>query len=336
MTIEKITIKTCSDSDRAESRLRKEVVEILSSSHRSDRHPNPAIGNTRMKCILIDNTPICLKMEIDNEISRSAKDRLAAETLIYSHLKGEISPITHTILELTSGNTGFALAKSGRYMGYKVVLIMGNNASQERFAALKNLGAEIVEFDASGGYGKGLEVLETMLKENPDTYYCPRQFENRANPEGHFSTTGQEIICQLNCLGIKADGFVCGAGTGGTLAGVSQCLIRCNPEIRLAVALPVNCSGTRIIEGVATTGFESPIYQKFVPTSAKENASKVTSCEAFEMCRRMARDYHIEIGPSSGMNIVAAVRMAKELGSGATLVTMVHDGPALYPASIYA
>ncbi len=316
----------------------------LATSHAPDA--NPFTGNgfvSKQESLppvlsLIGNTPLIpltfrpegitlhAKCEFLNP-SGSIKDRLALTILGDARRRGLLGPDT-TILECTSGNTGIALAMVGALFGVRVRILMSDTASVERRHLMRHFGAELQLFSATRGYVTGIEISEQMAKEDR-RYFLPRQFENPLNAEDHFEHTGREILAQMDG---RVDAFVSGYGTGGTLNGVSRALRAHNPRVRIVAMEPAEAamlSGEspccHSIEGIAG-GYIPPLI-KGLNIDAKE---KVPSADAIAMTRRLASEFGLLVGTSSGANVIAALRTAAQLPPGSQVVTILCDRAERY------
>ncbi len=300
----------------------------------------PAVRNPRAAAMLslIGRTPIVplrfapegltifAKCEFLNP-SGSVKDRLAKCVLLDAEQRGALRPDAN-ILECSSGNTGIALAMVGAAMGYRVTILMSSSASEERRRLIRQLGAELILFDSGGMYQTGIEMSRQMAAKD-DRYFLPRQFENPLNAHDHELTTGPEIIDQL---GGPIDGFVHGFGTGGTLAGCSKAIKQRWPKARVMAMEPAEqallageCPCCHFIEGVAD-GFIPPLLRD----ARLDGNIKVRSAEALAMAQRLHREFGLLVGTSSGANVVAALRLAAELGREAAVVTLLCDRAERY------
>jgi cysteine synthase A len=286
------------------------------------------IGNTPLVPLRFEPEGVTLraKCEFLNP-SGSVKDRLAKCVLLDAERRGLLRPDS-VILECTSGNTGIALSMIGAAMGYRVAILMSASASEERRLLIRQLGAELILFESEGRYQTGIEMSRKMAAEDR-RYFLPRQFENPLNVEDHEQTTGQEILQQS---GGPIDAFVHGFGTGGTLAGCGNAIKRQWPRARIIAMEPAEqallageCPCCHFIEGVAD-GFV-PALLRDAPL---DDHIKVTSGAALAMTRRLHREFGLLVGTSSGANVVAALRMAAELGPRATIVTLLPDRAERY------
>ncbi|MBA4137229.1 MAG: cysteine synthase A [Opitutus sp.] len=259
--------------------------------------------------------------------SGSIKDRLAACLLLDARERGLLQPDS-IIVECSSGNTGIALAMVGTALGYRVKILMSETASVERRHLMRHFGAELVLFKADRGYLTGIEMSERMAAEEP-RIFLPRQFANPINAQDHVDHTGREILAQLPG---RIDAFVSGYGTGGTLNGCSRALRAAHPGIKIVAMEPAEAamlSGEspccHNIEGVAG-GYLPPLL-KGVPIDWPE---KVSSADALTMTRRLAREFGLLVGTSSGANVVASLRAAQKLPAGARIVTILCDRAERY------
>ena len=268
---------------------------------------------------------IYAKAEFTNP-SGSIKDRLALSILLDARNRGLLRPDS-IILECTSGNTGISLAMVGTALGYRVKILMSENASVERRHLMRHLGAEIELFKPVRGYLTGIELSRKMAAADP-RIFLPCQFENPLNALDHEENTGPEIIAQMK----QVDAFVSGYGTGGTLTGCGRALKRHNPAVQIVAMEPAEAamlSGEmpccHSIEGVAG-GYVPPLLRG----AQLDGAIKVSSADAIAMTRRLSREFGLLVGTSSGANIVAALRTAVEMGPEARVVTILCDRAERY------
>ncbi len=252
----------------------------------------------------------------------SIKDRVARGMIERAELRGTLRP-GMTIMEVTSGNTGIALAMVGAAKGYRVVVTMPKTVSEERRHMIRAFGAELRLLEELHRIQGAVAETKEMAK-NDSSLFLPSQFENPDNPWTHQATTGREIIAQT---GGSFDAFVMGVGTGGTLMGVSRA-IRKARLAALVVAVEPDESpvlsggrpGRHGIQGLAD-GFIPPI----VNLAEMNEVVRVKTDDARAMAARLAREEGLLVGISSGANVVAATEVAKRLGPGRTVVTMLCD-----------
>lgn len=259
-------------------------------------------------------------------IGGSIKTRTAYNMICDAEEKGILTPDT-VIVEPTSGNQGIGLALIGAVRGYHVRIIMPDSVSEERRKLVRAYGAELVLVHDDGDIGKCInECLQTALRmaEEDKNIWIPQQFENPANPSVHKNHTALEIIEQV---GKPIHGFCSGVGTGGTLSGIGETLKEKNPEIHIWAVEPQNAA---ILSGGSIgTHLQMGIGDGLIPenlnTEIYENIDIVTDEEALETSRRLIREEGILCGISSGTNVTAALRLAKMLGEGKTVVTVLPD-----------
>ena len=287
---------------------------------------------------LIGNTPVVklnfkeeniadiyLKLEKFN-LSGSIKDR-AALGMIEAAEKAGILKEGSTIVEPTSGNTGIALALIGRLKGYKVIIVMPDTMSVERRNILKAYGAELILTDGTKGIGESIAVAEKLVAEN-ENYFLPQQFNNLANPQKHFETTGEEILKDFD----KLDVFVAGVGTAGTLVGVGKKLREKFADVKIVAVEPSTSAvlsgeapGKHSIQGIGT-GFIPKNYD----ASIVDEIIKISTEEAIDFAKKLSQYFGLFVGISTGANIAAAYQLAKKLGKGKTIVTVSPDGGEKY------
>ena len=288
-----------------------------------------AIGNTPMirlsRIVPEGSAQILVKYEGVN-IGGSIKTRTAFNMISEAEKQGVINKDT-IIVEPTSGNQGIGLSLIGAVKGYKVRIIMPDSVSQERRKLIQAYGAELVLVHDEGDIGKCIdECLQTALKmqEEDERVWVPQQFENPANPLVHKNHTAVEILEQVDG---PIHGFCSGIGTGGTISGIGNALKEKNPDITIWAIEPENAailSGGHIGshlqmgigDGLIPHNLDLEIYNDVVI---------VTDEEAIETARRLTREEGILCGISSGTNVAAALRLAKQLGEGKTVVTILPD-----------
>jgi len=229
-----------------------------------------------------------------------------------------------TIVEPTSGNTGIGLAMVGAVRGYRVILVLTDSISFERYHLLRSFGAEIVFSPAERGMQGAVEMASAMILAHPE-YFMPQQFNNPSNPEIHRRTTAREILKTLGDQPVHA--FVAGVGTGGTITGVGEVLKHRYPEVRVVAvepsASPVLSGGlpaAHKIEGIGA-GF----VPKVLNTQILDDIVAVDDDAAYEMAQRLAYEEGLLVGLSAGAACVAALQVAKQLGPRKQVVFICPD-----------
>jgi len=264
---------------------------------------------------------ILCKLEFYNP-GGSVKDRIALAMIEDAEKKGNLKP-GGTLVEPTSGNTGIGLAVVCAQRGYKLILVMPEDMSQERRVLLKAYGAELVLTPAKGLMAAALEKAKSIKDQNPH-YFMPEQFANRANPEAHKKTTAPEIEKDTDG---KFDVFVAGIGTGGTVTGVGEYFKAKNPNIKIIGVEPASSAvlsggkpGVHRIQGIGA-GFIPPVLNR----SVLDEVVTIEDQEAFAMAKRLAREEGLLLGISSGANVSAALKIAQRFGPEARIVTICCD-----------
>jgi len=251
----------------------------------------------------------------------SVKDRICLAMVEAAERDGRLRP-GGTIIEPTSGNTGIGLALVAAVKGYRLVLTMPDTMSHERRALLAGYGARLVLTPDTKGMHAAVRRAEELLAEHPD-WYMPQQFSNPANPEVHRRTTAREILAQLP----QVDAFVAGVGTGGTITGVGEVLRAERPGVRIVAVEP---EASPVLSG-GEPGFHriQGIGAGFVPdilnATVYDEVQAVSDDEATAHTRAIARYEGLLVGISSGANCAAAIRLARKLGRGATVLTVFCD-----------
>lgn len=292
------------------------------------------IGHTPMvklnRMIDEDSADIYVKFEGLN-VGGSIKTRTAYNMLCDAEAKGLINKDT-IIVEPTSGNQGIGLALVGAVKGYETVIIMPDSVSQERRLLVEHYGAKVVLIHDAGNIGDCIEECTQTairMREEDPRVFIPQQFENPANPMVHRHHTGLEILEQV---ANKIDGFCSGIGTGGTITGIGEVLKAQNPDITIWAVEPENAA---ILAGgtIGThnqMGIGDGVIPKVLNQSIYEDICIITDEEAIQTSKDLARLEGLMCGISSGTNVAAARKLAKKLGKGKIVVTVLPDTAERY------
>ena len=264
-------------------------------------------------------------------VGGSIKTRTAYNMIRDAEEKGLINKDT-IIVEPTSGNQGIGLALVGAVRGYKTRIIMPDSVSEERRKLMKHYGAEVILIHDAGNIGACIEeCLNTALKmaEEDPRVFVPQQFENPANPAVHRDQTAVEILEQAGC---RIDGFCSGIGTGGTITGIGEVLREKNPDMEIWAVEPEHAA---ILSGGSIgTHLQMGIGDGLIPailnTGIYDDICIVTDEEAIRTSRDLASKEGIMCGISSGTNVAAALKLARKLGAGKTVVTVLPDTAERY------
>ena len=307
-----------------------------------------AIGNTpliRLKRLSdITGCEILGKAEFMNP-GQSVKDRAALGIIRDAERNGRLKP-GGTIVEGTAGNTGIGLAMVGRALGYRSVIVIPDTQSQEKKDTLRHMGAELIEVPAvpykdPNNYVKySGRLAEELNAKEPNGAIWANQFDNVANRQIHIETTGPEIWRQTDG---KVAGFVSAIGTGGTLAGVAAALRAKNPNVKIALADPpgaalfnyykhgeLKAEGSSITEGIGQ-GRVTANLEGFKP----DEAFQIPDSESIPFCFELLRDEGLCLGTSSAVNVAGAYHLARALGRGNIIVTVLCDYGTRYASKLY-
>ena len=276
---------------------------------------------------------------------QSVKDRAALAIIRDAERRGLLQP-GGLIVEGTAGNTGIGLTMVGKALGYRSTIVIPRTQSQEKKDALRLLGAELIEVDAvpysnPGNYVRYSGTLaEERARTEPNGAIWANQFDNVANRQGHYETTGPEIWAQTEG---KVDGFICAIGSGGTVAGVAMALRERRPDIKIGLADPMGSAlfnwysagelkaeGNSITEGIGqgrVTGNLEGLDFDFT--------CQIPDAEAIEIIFDLVQHEGLCLGGSSGVNIAGAIRLARELGPGKTVVTILADLGQRYQGKLF-
>ncbi len=283
---------------------------------------------------LIGNTPLVrvqwgddggaevyAKMEAANP-GGSVKDRICLSMIQAAERDGRLSPGA-TVIEPTSGNTGIGLALIAAVRGYRLILLMPESMTRERIDLLKAYGAEVILTPAPLGMAGAIAEARRLVEQHPGSF-MPDQFANPANPEMHRRTTAPEI---LDAAGGRVDAFVAGVGTGGTITGVGEVLKAHNPAVHIVAVEPAASAvlsgkpaGPHKIQGIGA-GFVPKVLNR----SILDEIMTVTDDEAFRTKKALAEREGLLVGISSGANVFAARQIARRLGKGTRVITVLPD-----------
>jgi cysteine synthase len=275
----------------------------------------------------------------------SVKDRAALAIIRDAEARGQIKP-GGVIVEGTAGNTGIGLALVGNARGYRTVIVIPETQSQEKKDVLRLIGAELREVPAVPYKNPDnyVHVSERLAKElaakEPNGVLWANQWDNLANRNGHYTTTGPEIWQQTDG---KVDGFVCAIGTGGTLSGVSIFLKERNPKIRIGLADPTGAAlysyfkhGELKAEGSSITeGIGQGRITKNVNGTPVDAPYQIPDAEALPIIFDLVKHEGLCLGGSSGINVAGAIRLAREMGPGKTIVTILADYGTRYQSKLF-
>jgi O-acetylserine dependent cystathionine beta-synthase len=256
----------------------------------------------------------------------SVKDRIARSMVEDAEKRGLLRP-GGTIVEPTSGNTGVALAMIAAVKGYRCIVVMPDGYGRVKAKLMEALGAEVIRTPADELMSGAIRRAEQIARETGA--YLPNQFANPVNPRTHYETTGPEIWAEL---GDSIDAFVAGVGTTGTFTGVTRFLSERIPRLLRVAAEPQGSilgggeRGPHAVEGIGLSFFP-PIFDR----SVIDEVITVSDDDAFETCRALAGEEGLLVGGSSGVAAAAALRIARRLGPGRTVVTVFPDGAERYP-----
>ena len=306
----------------------------------------------------IGNTPL-IKLKSASEITGcniygkaehlnpggSVKDR-AALALIRDAEEKKLIKKGGTVVEGTAGNTGIGLCLLGNSLGYKTIIVMNDNQTQEKKDTLRNIGADLrlvppKPYKDDGNYVKVAGRLADELRpSNSNGVVWANQFDNVANSKGHYETTGPEIWEQTDG---KVDGFVCSSGTGGTIAGVSNALKEKNKDIKIYLSDPKGSALYNYIVngelksegGSITEGIGSSRITKNFATAKIDGAFSIDDKESLQIIFDLIQNEGLSLGTSCGVNIAGAIRLGKELGPGNTIVTILCDKSDRYHSKLF-
>lgn len=293
-----------------------------------------AVGNTPLirlnRMADCESAQILVKFEGLN-VGGSIKTRTALNMILDAEKKGLITKDT-VIVEPTSGNQGIGLALVGAVRGYKVKIIMPDSVSEERRKLAMHYGADVILVPDEGDIGLCIErclKVAMRIKEQEPNVFVPQQFENYANPAVHRDGTGEEIVRQA---GVTIDGFCSGIGTGGTITGIGETLKKYNSDCEIWAVEPEKAailSGGEIGSHIQM-GIGDGLIPHILNTEIYDDICVISDEEAVSTAKLLAKKEGIMCGISSGTNVAAALRLAKKLGKGKTVVTVLPDTAERY------
>ena len=268
-----------------------------------------------------DGATIYGKVEFFNP-GGSVKDRICLNMVNEAEKDGRLKP-GGTIVEPTSGNTGIGLALVAAVRGYKLILVMPESMSLERASLLSSYGAQLILTPAWDGMKGSIQEAESIVAQNPD-YFMPDQFSNPANPAMHKKTTALEL---WDALDGKIDAFVAAVGTGGTITGCGEVFKQRNPAIKVIAIEP---AGSAVLSGGEAgphkiQGIGAGFVPKVLNRSILDDIIRVTDDQAYQTTKLLAKKEGLLVGISAGANVFAAQHVAKELGPGKNVVTVLCD-----------
>ena len=306
----------------------------------------------------IGNTPL-IKLRAASEITGcniygkaefmnpggSVKDRAALALIKDAESKKLISK-NGTIVEGTAGNTGIGLCLLGNSLGYKTIIVMNDNQTQEKKDLLRNMGADLrlvpaKPYKDEANFVKvAAKLADELRPSNNNGVVWANQFDNTSNAKGHYETTGQEIWEQTEG---KVDGFVCSSGTGGTISGVSNALKEKNKDIKIFLSDPKGSALYNYIKsgelksegGSITEGIGSSRITKNFGEARIDGAYSIDDHEALPILYDLIQNEGLSLGTSCGINIAGAIRLGKELGPGKTIVTILCDRSDKYSTKMF-
>ena len=294
-----------------------------------------AVGNTPMvkltKMPEEGSADVLVKVECLN-VGGSIKTRTALNMIEAAEAEGKITPGKSILVEPTSGNQGIGLALVGAVKGYETIIVMPDSVSEERRKLIRHYGAQVLLIHDAGDIGACIdECLQTALrmeKENPNVF-VPQQFANMNNIQAHKKHTALEIMAQVAG---PIDGFCSGIGTGGTITGIGEVLKAQYPHMEIWAVEPENAA--ILAGGTIGTHLQMGIGDGIIPDILNQNIYDeiyiVSDEEALETSKRLAREEGLMVGISSGTNVAAALKLAKKLGKGKTVVTVLPDTAERY------
>jgi cysteine synthase A len=294
-------------AEMASLRVAEEITELVGET--------PILHLRRL--LPADAADVYAKLEYLNP-GGSIKDRAALGMITKAERAGRLRPGA-TIFEATAGNTGVGLALIGSSRGYKTVLAVPEGFSQEKVMLMEALGAEVIRTPAADGMQGAIDYVKQRAAQTPNAFIA-LQFENQDNPDYHYETTAREFYDQL---GGQIDAIVIGCGTGGTFTGVARYLKERNPE---TLAIAVETQGSVLGGGPQGASF----MPKTFDGSLADEIIAVTDRDAFDMVKKLAAIEGVLAGSSAGANVFVAVEIARRLGPGKRVATIIPDSAERY------
>ena len=286
----------------------------------------PLIKITKLKDKALNGVQVYAKAEWFNP-GGSVKDRPALRMIQIGEERGELTK-DKIIMDSTSGNTGIAYALIGAVKGYKVRLVMPSNVSEERKRIVKAYGAEIIFTSPLEGSDGAIREARSIYKEEPRKYFMPDQYNNPANPEAHYETTGKEIIEQTKG---SITHFVAGIGTGGTIMGTGRRLKEFNSKIKVIAVEPA--TPLHGLEGLKH--MESSIVPGIYKEEFLDGKIKVQTEDAYEMTLRLAKEEGLFVGYSSGAAMQGALEVARQIKEGVIVTVFPDSGDKYLSTSLW-
>lgn len=294
-----------------------------------------AVGNTpliKLNHIVPEGAAEIFVKNEGLDVGGSIKTRTALNMIERAEKEGKLNKDS-IIVEPTSGNQGIGLALIGAVKGYRTIIVMPDSVSRERSLLVKHYGAEVILIHDDGDIGKAIDECRLKAEEiaaSDPRVFIPQQFENPANTEAQYNYTAKEILEAME--GRKIDGFCSGIGTGGTITGIGHALIEVNPSTVIWAAEPENAAilsggsiGTHVQMGIG-----DGLIPGILDTSIYDDICIITDDEALDTSRRLTREEGMMCGISSGTNVACAIKLAKKLGPGKTVVTVLPDTAERY------
>ena len=294
-----------------------------------------AIGNTpliKLNHIVPEGASDIFVKNEGLDVGGSIKTRTALNMIERAEKDGKLNKDS-IIVEPTSGNQGIGLALIGAVKGYKTIIVMPDSVSHERSMLVKHYGAEVILIHDDGDIGKAIDECRIKAEEiaaSDPRVFIPQQFENPANTEAQYAYTAREILEAME--GRRIDGFCSGIGTGGTITGIGHALKEANPDTVVWAAEPENAAilsggsiGTHVQMGIG-----DGLIPGILDTKVYDDICIITDEEAINTSRELTRKEGMMCGISSGTNVACAIKLAKKLGPGKTVVTVLPDTAERY------